>query len=391
MKILSQLQVFNKSKKVALTSSLFVVMVAFYNLSMDKLSKEQILMNKANRMIDEYMPEFAKRFFNYKKQSFKAGSYYAYALELKEFFDYLGTTSYDINKMNISDLSKITPEIIEEYVEFLRSCTVKGKAKISSDLTLKRKLCALSSFFDYYSRAGFIVYNPLLRVNRPIISHDIPKGSTLQDNLKLLEYVSEGVLPNDGMIKYQNKLRSRDTAILALIIGAGIKSSECVELNIEDVDIENNCITIKSRKPPNQVFISPYLAQTLSRYLSERVEMITFYGHDNALFLSLQMKRLGIRSIELLLKKYSSILFGDENAIRARDLRNAFRNTVFTESKSLSVTAAITGNDALGFFCIRKIRGITADFVYSLRPVFQIRKIGLFSYQVLSARASALK
>ena len=48
-----------------------------------------------------------------------------------------------------------------------------------------------------------------------------------------------------------------------------------------------------------------------------------------------------IRAIELLLKKYSSVLFGDENAIRARDLRNAFRNTVFTERKSLSVTAAM--------------------------------------------------
>ena len=348
MKILSQLQLINKSKMVALTSSLFVMLVAFYNLSMDKLSKEQILMNKANHIIDKHMPDYAKRFFNFKKQSFKVGSYYAYALELKEFFYYLGTTSYDIKKMNISELGKITPEVIEEYVEFLRSSTVKGKAKISSDQTLKRKLCALSSFFDYYSREGFIAYNPLLRVNRPIISRDLPKGSSLQDNLKLLKYVSEGVLPNEGMIKYQNKLRNRDTAILAIIIGAGIKSSECVELNIDDVDIERNCITIKSRKPPNQVFLSPYLMQTLSRYLSERIEMITYYGHDNALFLSLQMKRLGVRSVELLLKKYSSILFGDEKAISARDLRNSFRSTVFSESKNLFVTAALTGNDAYG-------------------------------------------
>ena len=88
---------------------------------MDKLSKEQILMNKANHIIDKHMSDYAKRFFNFKKQSFKVGSYYAYALELKEFFDYLGTTSYDIKKMNISELGKITPEVIEEYVEFLRS------------------------------------------------------------------------------------------------------------------------------------------------------------------------------------------------------------------------------------------------------------------------------
>ena len=116
---------------------------------MDKLSKDQLQLNKANRMIDDHMPEFARRFFNEKKQTFKASSYYAYALELKEFFDYLGTTSYDIDKMKISDMGKITPEVIEEYVEYLRSASVKGKPKVSSDQTLKRKLCALSSFFDY--------------------------------------------------------------------------------------------------------------------------------------------------------------------------------------------------------------------------------------------------
>jgi len=54
----------------------------------------------------------------------------------------------------------------------------------------------------------------------------------MYDNLKLLDFVSKGDLPSEEMIKYQNKLRSRDTAILSLIMGAGIKSSECVELNI---------------------------------------------------------------------------------------------------------------------------------------------------------------
>jgi site-specific recombinase XerD len=321
-----------------------MVIVAFYNLSMDKLSKDQIQLNKANRMIDEHMPEFARRFFNDKKYTFKASSYYAYALDLNEFFDYLGTTSFTINSMKLSDLSKISPEVIEEYVEYVRSATVKGKPKVSSGYTLKRKLCVLSSFFDYYFQKGFIIYNPLLKVNRPITSPNPPPGSDMQDNLKLLEYVSKGNLPSDGMIRYQNKLRSRDTAILTLIIGIGMKSSECVDLNITDIDMEHNCLTIRSRRKPNKVYFSQYIAETLSVYLSERLEMITFYGHDDALFLSLQMKRLGVRSIEKLLKKYSSLLFGDENAIRARDMRNAFKKNTFTQAKNIFITSEITGN-----------------------------------------------
>ena len=150
MKILSQLQLINKCKMVALTSSLFVMLVAFYNLSMDKLSKDQLQLNKANRI-------------------------------------------YDIDKMKISDMGKITPEVIEEYVEYLRSATANGKPKVSSDQTLKRKLCALSSFFDYYFQEGFIAFNPLLKVNRPIVSPHPPAGSNMQDNIKLLEYVSNGI------------------------------------------------------------------------------------------------------------------------------------------------------------------------------------------------------
>ena len=92
MKILSQLQVFNKSKKVALTSSLFVVMVAFYNLSMDKLSKDQIIYDKANKYIQDRMPEFAQRFFKDKKNLLKPNSYYAYSIELANFFDHLKST-----------------------------------------------------------------------------------------------------------------------------------------------------------------------------------------------------------------------------------------------------------------------------------------------------------
>ena len=67
MKFLTQLLLSKRSKKVALTSSLFVVMVAFYNLSMDKLSKDQIQLDKVNKKINEHMPDLAKRFFNDKK------------------------------------------------------------------------------------------------------------------------------------------------------------------------------------------------------------------------------------------------------------------------------------------------------------------------------------
>ncbi len=345
MKYLSHFFPFKGSKKVAITSSLFVVMVAFYNLSMDKLSKEQIQLNKVNRMIDEHMPEFARRFFNDRKNDLMVSSIYAYALELSEFFDYLDTTFYKIDKMKVSNLKDITPEIIEEYVEILRtSTTVKGNPKISSDMTIKRKLGALSSFFDYFFYKGFIPFNPLLKVNRPKIPTGPPEGSDMHDNLKLLEFVSTGNLPGEKTIYYQDKLRNRDTAILALIMGAGLKASECVRLDIGDIDLEHNYLIVRSRRVPNQIYFSPYITNALSRYLEKRLEMIAVFGHDNALFLSLQMRRLCTRSVEIMLKKYSSSLFGDEHTITPIDMRNAFRKNIFMNSKNMFFTAEMTGN-----------------------------------------------
>jgi len=347
MKFLTQLLLSKSPKMVALTSSLFVVMVAFYNLSMDKLSKDLIQLEKVNNLIELHMPDFARRFFNDKKKELMVSSIYVYSIDLSEFFDYLGTTSYDIDKMKLSDLKNITPEIIEEYVEYLRTQTTdKGNHKVNSDQTVKKKLCVLSSFFDYYFLQGVIPFNPLLKVNRPKVPSGPPEGSDMQDNLKLLEFVSKGNLPGDKTMHYQDRLRNRDTAILALIMGAGLKASECVNLDISDIDLVHNCLIVKSRRAPNLIYFSPYITDALSRYLEERLEMIAVYGHDNALFLSLQMKRLCIRSVEILLKKYSSILFGDEHTITPIDMRNAFRKSLFMSSKNMFFTAEMTGTAA---------------------------------------------
>ena len=309
---------------------------------MDKLSKDQIIYNKANEYIQERMPEFAHRFFNEKKKVLKPNSYLAYATEVAFFFDYLKDRNLFDGSMKMSELSRITPELIEDYVESTRSITVGGITKQISDRTEHRKICALSSFFDYYSKNDFILYNPVSKINRPVIPNGAGKGSDMIHNLSFLDFVINGTLPNKAGI-YQKKLRLRDAVMISLMMSAGIKSSECVALDIGDIDLEHNKITIRTRKAPNEVYISTLLAEILGRYLAERLEMIAEYGHDNALFLSLQMKRLSIRSLQDLMKKYTTILFGKSNNITPRDLKNAFRFNSFEESRNMYVAADING------------------------------------------------
>ena len=311
---------------------------------MDKLSKDQLKLDKAYKIINTRMPDFAIRFFKDMERDLKPSTLYVYSVDIAAFFDYLETISFNNNKMNINDLSLITSEVIEDYIEYLGFTAKQSRKKGLSDNTIHTIVCILSSFFDYYFKNGFIIYNPVCKVNRPSIPSNPSEGSSLTDNLKLMEFVSKGNLPGKKAATYQNKLRSRDTAIFALIMGAGLKTSECLDLNIQDVDLEHNCLLIKSRHVPNKVYISPFISEKLSDYLTIRLEMIAEYGHDDALFLSLRMQRLGARQLQLILKKYSSTLFGDERAIKASDLRNSFRRNIFSSTQNPFITAAITGS-----------------------------------------------
>jgi len=320
-----------------------VVIVAFYNLSMDKLSpKDQNTYSKANKYINERMPEFAQRFFKDKKNLLKPNSYYAYSIELANFFDHLKSTGLFNDPMMLSELSKVTPEIIENYVEKTKMITCKGVKRQISDKTEHRKICAISSFFNYYVKNDFIMLNPVTKINRPYIPNGAGKGSGFIQNLDVLDFVLNGKLPEKAGI-YQDKLRNRDVAMIALMMSTGIKSSECVALDIDDIDLENNLITIKTRKVPNQVYISPVLAKILSNYLSERLTMIPVYGHDHALFLSLQMKRMSIRTLQQFMRKYTSLLFGQEHNITPRDLKNAFRFNSFQDTQNMYIAADING------------------------------------------------
>ena len=124
---------------------------------MDKLSKDEIALRKAKKYIDT-LPDYARRFFN--KTKLKPSSIHVYSIEIAAFFDYLGTTSIKLNK--ISDLEKITPEVLEDYVEYLKSATKNGKKRNSSDRTIHRIICIhreithRSGITDYF---GFLCFS----------------------------------------------------------------------------------------------------------------------------------------------------------------------------------------------------------------------------------------
>ncbi|MDI9487716.1 MAG: tyrosine-type recombinase/integrase, partial [Bacillota bacterium] len=123
-----------------------------------------------------------------------------------------------------------------------------------------------------------------------------------------------------------------------------IRVSECVGLDIDDVDFDNNGIKIR-RKGGFEVVIyfGDEVREALLDYMEERKQLTAEEGHGNALFLSLQMKRLSVRAIENLVKKYSSGVVKLKN-ITPHKLRSTYGTSLYRETGDIYLVADVLGH-----------------------------------------------
>ena len=286
MSFLTQLRGIFHLQIVALTLSLFVMCLLIYNLLMSKLQNNSIKI-KTEKLLKERLPSFAGYYFKSNRDVMTDSSLYAYALDLSQFFDYISkTTSVSVAEFNIKDFESITESQIENYMEYSRIVKVNGKVRNISNSALRRRFAILHAFYNFYYVEGMINTLPTLRVSKP---REMKKAPTIPSHdaiNALIDYVTNGELPSKRQAAYQEQLRERDAAIIILLCCAGLKTTECTNLNITDLHFDEHYINISGRKYPH-IKVSSYIEQAVSKYLAIRLDMIPVYGHDNALFLSI--------------------------------------------------------------------------------------------------------
>src|SRR5690606_8414665 len=134
---------------------------------------------------------------------------------------------------------------------------------------------------------------------KPIIRLEVDEVANL------LDAVESGEKLTATQRRYHKYTKSRDLAILTLLLGTGIRISECVGLNITDFDFNNNSFKV-TRKGGDQeiLYYGDEVKEAILNYLEERKEIKTLPGHEDALFLSMQRKRISHRALQNLVKKY---------------------------------------------------------------------------------------
>ena len=160
----------------------------------------------------------------------------------------------------------------------------------------------------------------------------------------LLDEVESGENLTKNQQRYHDKTKTRDLALITLLLGTGIRVSECVGLNISDVDLKNNGIKIH-RKGGNEavVYFGEEVRDALLAYLEERKKVIAVEGHTDALFLSMQNKRISVRSVQILVKKYSQLVTNLKN-ITPHKLRSTYGTNLYNESGDIYLVADVLGH-----------------------------------------------
>lgn len=299
-------------------------------------------------LMDE-LPRFCRQFFIGIESTTASRTRIAYAYDLGIFFTYLHDTNPVYAKLEIQDfplemLDEITPMDIEEYLMYLKYYVKDGVEHSNDESSLKRKLSSLKSFYNYFYRNQLIQQNPASIVKIPKLHEKNIVRLDVDEVAILLDEVESGEKLTKRQQAFHEKTKVRDLAILTLMLGTGIRVSECVGLDIDDVDFKNNGIKIH-RKGGQEVvvYFGDEVRDALMDYMKEREHTIACEGHTNALFLSLQNKRLSVRSVENLVKKYAKLVTNLKN-ITPHKLRSTYGTNLYRETGDIYLVADVLGH-----------------------------------------------
>lgn len=295
------------------------------------------------------LPPFAKEYFLGKSDLISSRTKIAYAYDLIVFFEYLHETEDErfkgpIYSYHVEMLDEIKRNDILYFLEYLSYYEKEGKIYKNDERGKARKLSSLKSFYNYYFKNEIIKTNPAALVQMPKIHEK--EIIRLEENevANLLDLVENGAKLTKGEKRFYNKTVARDFTILTVMLGTGIRVSECVGLNLEDLDLEEFRFKVR-RKGGNEsiIYFGDEVCDALETYLSVRKHMIPQEGHENALFLSLQNKRMSVRAMENMVTKYTDKL-NTLKHITPHKLRSTFGTNLYRETNDIYMVADFLGH-----------------------------------------------
>lgn len=208
----------------------------------------------------------------------------------------------------------------------------------NSPVTRNRKLYSIRSFFKYLQKNEIIKDNPaqLIEASKTEIRAE-PIYMKLNEARRYIEAII-----NDNSIN-----KTRDLAIVKLFLYTGLRVSELVNLDMKNIDFNNRSIKFFGKGNKERTIpLHDDILETIKEYLKER-EIIKIKNKEdqNALFISRHGRRINVRTVQLMVKKYAK-LAGIKNAskITPHKLRHTFASLLYYQTKDLKIVQDLLGH-----------------------------------------------
>jgi site-specific recombinase XerD len=275
-----------------------------------------------------------------------------YVHDLKLFFNFLHEFIPGFEKSpkdyTVSELKLVKPRNIDMFLEHVSSYSVKIDDKTlertNHNAGKKRKITTIRAFYRFLYKRQLIDSDVTALVDVPKIKEKAIITLEPEEIQRLLATVENGNnLVGNGKA-WNEKTRKRDLAIFALLLGTGIRISECVGLNIEDIDFDTGMFKV-TRKGGNEaiLYFSQEVGTYLLAYLKERKELSPNEGHEKALFLSSQLNRISVRAVQHFVANYKKAA-GIVKKISPHKFRSTYGTRLYQSTQDIYLVADVLGH-----------------------------------------------
>jgi len=290
----------------------------------DFLVYHETIQGHSKRTVDEYFLDL-RNFFRYLKQSRNP------VLQGK------ALNEIDILDVDLDFVKKVTLTDIYDYMGYLSRDRVQNQRDRNPEYGLNaasraRKIATIRSFYKYLTvKAHLLDENPVKDMDSPKLKKTLPKYLTLDESVRLLESV-------------QGKNQERDYCILTLFLNCGLRISELVGLNLNDIQGEALHVLGKGNKM-RVVFLNDACKSALDAWLAVRRPIV---GRDqNALFLSSQDERISRSTVHAMVKKRLSEAGLNASEYSSHKLRHTAATLMLQNGVDVRAVQEVLGHEHL--------------------------------------------
>ena len=307
--------------------------------------------DKLNEYLNE-LPRYVRDYINSENERLSVKSRIAYTLDLKIFLIYIVQSGKcgDIKKVTIDMLDDLNDNDMNEYIRWLSHYKVDDKEYTNNSAGKKRKLASVRAFFKYLRKIGKMKNNPTEFTVTPVVREKEIVVLSQDEQSDMLSNVVNGTNKTGRQLKFHEKTKLRDLAIIFLFLGTGIRVSELVGLNDTDIDLqEQRALVVRKGGKRSFVYFSDDVIEVLSDYMENERNMLLGYKDGKApeglpLFVSLKKQRLSVRMVEVIIKNYARFILPPSVKVTPHTLRKTYGTLLYNKYKDLYLTQNALGH-----------------------------------------------